>query len=694
MKTQLIGLALGLAACSPEVAFESNSLEKVNPRILADQEYLASRITPTSVTYQPLFGLVSEDLTLKEKPLLSRDFRQAERPLNIETYTQGYEGNTSTQEFEISAAGKVDLLLVIDNSGSMGEEQAELSTNLKSLIKNLESVDWQIGVITTDNCRLQNTRNATRAMRKSDPGIEATFESTIKGLGVSGSRDEQGVKTALQQISGKCVGSSNSWLRPDASFAVVFVSDEENECFGEPNCADDLGVRWGPNELITQMNSMRRADQLKAYALLWNKDVNNKLSRNAQCRRDAGVETYGARYSQIVEAFGGIERSICLDSNVNTNDYGPLLEQISGDVNRSVQREFTLKEEPVSNSLKILVDGTPARDVQVVGRKVILRNALATQIKLQVTYRHDPVPKFDRVVLKERPALESLDVKIADRAMTPDLLQYDEATGELIFLDVPGERQKIHVRYRSRLALPKDFDVKQIVASSGPIVTVSVNGRLIKDWGPTSNGETITFTEAPSDGAIVTVGYKPKDPRIRTYPIPSSHDISAVRAVTAKDKFTGELVTFSIEDGKFQFDDADIENGRLLSIIYDYGTSESRLNYQLPHPPIADSLEISSALSTDECLENIVIKERDVSFDCNSDSIDDVTIAYKYIEERFTDFKIDSPIRDQDIVQVFVDGGAIQNFSRNGQTVSIPLDQLAFNSKIRILVLENTRDIY
>ncbi|MFV8753728.1 vWA domain-containing protein [Nannocystaceae bacterium ST9] len=47
---------------------------------------------------------------------------------------------------------KVDVLLVLDNSGSMGEEQANLAANFGPFIERLEQVgaDYRIGIVTTD----------------------------------------------------------------------------------------------------------------------------------------------------------------------------------------------------------------------------------------------------------------------------------------------------------------------------------------------------------------------------------------------------------------------------------------------------------------------------------------------------------------------------------------------------------------
>jgi len=59
---------------------------------------------------------------------------------------------TKIDVFQQNRKNTVDVLLVVDNSCSMVEEQGKLATNFESFIQYFDSadVDWQIGVITTD----------------------------------------------------------------------------------------------------------------------------------------------------------------------------------------------------------------------------------------------------------------------------------------------------------------------------------------------------------------------------------------------------------------------------------------------------------------------------------------------------------------------------------------------------------------
>jgi len=60
-----------------------------------------------------------------------------------------------TTQVSLDSRRKVDILFVIDDSGSMGEEQAALAANFSALVEQLESIevgaDYRIGITTTDN---------------------------------------------------------------------------------------------------------------------------------------------------------------------------------------------------------------------------------------------------------------------------------------------------------------------------------------------------------------------------------------------------------------------------------------------------------------------------------------------------------------------------------------------------------------
>lgn len=73
-----------------------------------------------------------------------------DHPLKEVVYENSTQKNTVIEE---AVRHKVDILFVIDNSGSMGEEQATLAANFDAFIDELEEVDadYRIGITTTDD---------------------------------------------------------------------------------------------------------------------------------------------------------------------------------------------------------------------------------------------------------------------------------------------------------------------------------------------------------------------------------------------------------------------------------------------------------------------------------------------------------------------------------------------------------------
>lgn len=75
-----------------------------------------------------------------------------DHPLKPICYTQSSE---TTSQVSLDSRRKVDILFVIDDSGSMGEEQAALAANFEVLVEQLESIevgaDYRIALTTTDS---------------------------------------------------------------------------------------------------------------------------------------------------------------------------------------------------------------------------------------------------------------------------------------------------------------------------------------------------------------------------------------------------------------------------------------------------------------------------------------------------------------------------------------------------------------
>ncbi len=199
---------------------------------------------------------------------------------------------------------KVDLLVVVDDSRSMSDDQARLRYELPALTGDLHDADWQIAVVTTSSPCLRGNR----VLRKSDPDAAQAFAQMIDA-GTAGDADERGIAVALDAVKGKCAAGDKPWIRDDATIALLFVSDEDSG-------AGD------PAELVAYLKSLRPVARLHSYALIWQR-------ADPKCRL-AGNESEGLRYREVSASLGGLVGSIC------QNDFTQFLEALSRDLRETL----------------------------------------------------------------------------------------------------------------------------------------------------------------------------------------------------------------------------------------------------------------------------------------------------------------------------------------------------------------------
>ena len=145
---------------------------------------------------------------------------------------------TQTDIFTQEIRKTVDILLVVDNSGSMIDEQIKLAANFDNFIEQflMAEVDYQIGVVTTDmDDQTQAGRLVgTTKLITSDMDVDTareTFQENVR-VCATGSGFERGFAAAEAALSAEflAVGGPNEGLmRDDAALSIVFVSDEDDD---------------------------------------------------------------------------------------------------------------------------------------------------------------------------------------------------------------------------------------------------------------------------------------------------------------------------------------------------------------------------------------------------------------------------------------------------------------------------------
>lgn len=233
--------------------------------------------------------------------------------------------------FEQALRSAADILLVVDNSGSMSEEQTNLANNFESFINVmvLNDADWQIGVITTDQWEFQGD-----IIRPSDADPVGEFQDQAQ-VGINGSGDERGNEMAYNALQpGEDAGPGSDFLRDDARLNIVFLSDEVDSSAG--SWVDYVNFYW---------TLKSDTDDVVVHAIAGDWPVSACSSAVA-----------GTGYYETVAATGGLFLSIC------ATDWAAHLESLA-EVAATDLSTFDLSQTAVPETIEVRVDGV----VQTVG---------------------------------------------------------------------------------------------------------------------------------------------------------------------------------------------------------------------------------------------------------------------------------------------------------------------------------------
>ena len=143
-------------------------------------------------------------------------------------------GDTVVDLFYYTPAA-IDVLFVVDDSGSMADEQAALAASAGTLIDALtsRSFDFHIGVITTDmqdaskSGRLQPDAAGTLWIDEATAAPLTNLQGRVR-VGIGGSAVEQGLEAARAALEDHDPGFNTGFRRVGAQLAVVVLSDEDD----------------------------------------------------------------------------------------------------------------------------------------------------------------------------------------------------------------------------------------------------------------------------------------------------------------------------------------------------------------------------------------------------------------------------------------------------------------------------------
>ncbi len=213
-----------MSSCSEKTTEFNPLIKPVTPSVSED---IAPRIIPIN-TDQPITQDNIPDDTMND------DSSNSE----VTTYTH------ITDIFIQNDKPKVDILWVIDNSGSMGNKQASLAKHFDKFITRFltKKIPFRMAITTTDAERSRSGRDGrdgsaicdwhklTSKYADTNPrDFNYKFKKCIN-VGVKGSGTEQGLNATTRFM--KRYSSTSGYapfVREDAYFVAIIISDEEDQ---------------------------------------------------------------------------------------------------------------------------------------------------------------------------------------------------------------------------------------------------------------------------------------------------------------------------------------------------------------------------------------------------------------------------------------------------------------------------------
>jgi hypothetical protein len=251
-------------------------------------------------------------------------------------------------------ADYADILLVVDDSGSMGDEQEELADSFDALVEFIERAEthYHIGVVTTDVDTGFDGGGDVAGLLRGDPHFitpdtpdaAAVFQDAIR-VGTQGSGFERGLEAARAALDpDRLDGSNEGFYRDEALLVLLFVSDEDDQSL------DAVGT------YLQHFRNLKGGDEgaVLAHGLIGLDEDSWEPGPCGAGDPYEGGAVPAYRYFDFIEATGGIAAPVC------DGGFDRILLEM-GQATTRIRDRFPLSLAPVPQSvtLTLAVPGTP-----------------------------------------------------------------------------------------------------------------------------------------------------------------------------------------------------------------------------------------------------------------------------------------------------------------------------------------------
>lgn len=310
------------------------------------------------------------------------------------------EQDLAHQSYEVNV-GQVDILFVVDNSGSMSEEQRKMADSFRNFMQGtgLPGLDYRIGIVTTDvesstnplkdfgqgkgalqNGNLIQFPDGSYFLTPQSSNIESQFWTAITreetedcersgySSSVCPSDDERGIYSAYLTVN----ANKRNFFRKDGHVSFIFLSDEDVR--GHGNTAEQYPYRMPeardyPANLIQVVKSrLGKNTTMSAHAIITNSQscLNEQNVQNGNVNIDGKIGTF-------YKALTNPNAYSLIDSSYRYDDFaeGQLVEGVVGSI---CSNNYTAELGDIKNvlsklkteeKLKCILDKEDSLDVRI-----------------------------------------------------------------------------------------------------------------------------------------------------------------------------------------------------------------------------------------------------------------------------------------------------------------------------------------
>ena len=250
---------------------------------------------------------------------------EVEVPVYVETEVPSDPGEIWIDSFiQPMSVDGVDILWVIDTSGSMNIYDDELLAGIEAMMNALPASGWRLAMTSNDP-----TSASIESQFPLVPGDDAEDAKDMYEAMGRGHREE-GLDASYEYLVNNSY--AQTWLRHDAALLIVQVSDEEDQ-------SDDHFADTG--DFINWYAAQRNGSAYIASIVTQDASI-------SVCERPPSYINVGDRYMDVTNYFGGVILDICSeDWSTGVADASNRLEP---------HEDWELTHEPIEDSIRVFIN--------------------------------------------------------------------------------------------------------------------------------------------------------------------------------------------------------------------------------------------------------------------------------------------------------------------------------------------------